>query len=616
MAAPEHLRTLPETNAATMANKSLSFYRDIPLVVGSLESRMLSLEPGTTSDPISATIHKIDLSHLTKPYTTLSYTWGDSRFTKAVTVNGETFQATLNLYDALYYVRSPDKHITIWVDAICINQWDLEEKSSQVAFMADLYRRCEKVYIWLGRPSDPDSLRCNPFALFEHFRDDKHYHDLPGFKRIESTGHWTYNIEDSDFRALWDGFKLVEESPWWTRAWTVQETILPPDAVVMYGDYTIHWTEIAESRFKRNAHLYNYSDECCGFSHEAIPGKVVQGWDIILGDVMDLETIRLRNGYFQTFQEVERAFAGRRCQDPRDKIWSLLSFSPSDSKKYLVDYTKPISEVFFDTFCNMLAERNGSLQCLIGYGFNSEGLGLPSWVRDFSEAISLQERHNFLQNRRVFVVYPRYNASSGRDGIARVVETRRELHLQGIPVDKVNAVGKECGSFWKDNLKALLDNWYRMCLMNGFTITKNKVDETFSRILCGEVIDDPDDGSDGLWRLVRDRDPDLPTDFEWSSFMEDGDGWALPRKYRGGVETAIDGRVLYTTEAGRIGLSCPSIQLGDEVWVIEGSKVPSMLRPETGGTTGRQLIGETYLYGVMHGECATEGIVGMNIVLV
>jgi hypothetical protein len=481
--------------------------------------------------------------------------------------------------------------------------------------MAELYKRCEKVYFWLGRPNHPNELKCSPFALFEHFRDDKHYQDLPGYHRDELTGVWTCDTKDAGFRALWDSFSFVAESPWWTRAWTVQEIILPPDAIVMCGDFSTHWTDIALSRVKRNAHLYKYSDECCGFSHQAVPSKEIQPFDAIMGDVEDLETIRVRNGYFKTFQEIERGFASRKCEDPRDKLWSLLSFSPSDRSNYPVDYTKPVSEVFFNASQNMLAESNGSLKCLLGHGFNSEKPDLPSWGRDFSDAPPSRDQ-NFLQNRRVFVIYPLFDACGGRDGIAQLVEASGELHLRGVRVDQMSAVGKGCDDFWTNDLKALMDDWYRLCLREDLPITKDTLDDKFSRVLCGEVVDDSGDDASGLWRLVRNRDPDLPWNSQWSSFMNEGDGWALPRKYRGAVNTAIAGRALYTTKAGRTGLSYPSIQPGDEIWAIDGSRIPFVLRPNPGSISGRRLIGETYLHGVMHGEGIVEGVESMNVVLI
>ena len=597
-----------------MANRSLRFYRDVPLKPGSLESRVLRLSPGTEGDPISATVDKLDLANLAQPYSTLSYTWGDAEVTKPVTVNGEVFQATVNLYDALQHVRSVDTPILIWVDAICINQWDLAEKSSQVSFMAELYKQCDKVYVWLGRPAHPGELKCSPFALLEHFRDGKHCQDLPGYHREPQTGAWTCDTEDAGYRALWDSLAYVARSPWWSRAWTVQELILPPVAIVMYGKFSISWTDITVSRVTRNAHFYTYSDDCCGFSHEAIPRKDIQPFDVVLASVEELETTRLRNGHFKTFQEIERGFASRKCQDPRDKIWSLLSFSPSSASDYPVDYTTPVSQVFFNAFRTMLTESGGSLQCLLGHGFNTKELDLPSWARNFTD-VPASRSLNYLQNRRVWAVYPLFNACGGRDASAVLVGAG-ELHLQGVRLDQVSAVGKACEDFWIDDLKSLMDDWYELCRREGISFTRDVLDDKIARVLCNDVVDDPADHTIGLWRFVRNGYADLPSDSQWSSFLDTGDPWALPRKFRGSVDTAVAGRVLYSTKERRIGLANPSIQPGDEIWAIDGSRIPFVLRPSPGGSSNLRLICETYLHGVMHGEEIVESVGSAKVILV
>lgn len=111
---------LPQIGETTIANELLQFYGDIPLLPGSIESRVLRLLPGGRDDPISALVEKLDVADPAQLYNTLSYTWGDANVTKPITVNDEVFQATINLYDALQHIRLADKPVSIWVDAICI----------------------------------------------------------------------------------------------------------------------------------------------------------------------------------------------------------------------------------------------------------------------------------------------------------------------------------------------------------------------------------------------------------------------------------------------------------------------------------------------------------------
>jgi hypothetical protein len=64
--------------------------------------------------------------------------------------SGAPLRVTKNCYDALKQLRYESCPRTLWVDTICINQSDNDEKSHQVAMMLDIYRNADRVYIWLG----------------------------------------------------------------------------------------------------------------------------------------------------------------------------------------------------------------------------------------------------------------------------------------------------------------------------------------------------------------------------------------------------------------------------------------------------------------------------------
>ena len=64
-----------------------------------------------------------------RPYAALSYCWGDASVTRPIKLNGDTFYVTTNLWNCLSVLRTEDFADYYWVDAICINQQDNEEKS-------------------------------------------------------------------------------------------------------------------------------------------------------------------------------------------------------------------------------------------------------------------------------------------------------------------------------------------------------------------------------------------------------------------------------------------------------------------------------------------------------
>ena len=111
--------------------------------LGDLEIRLVKLRKATAElDHI-----QLDLEHVQVPdapsYVALSHTWGDPNDKIPVYINDLVFPITTNLSKALLQIRniSPDiqknlgqvptaeAELFLWIDAICINQEDLEEKS-------------------------------------------------------------------------------------------------------------------------------------------------------------------------------------------------------------------------------------------------------------------------------------------------------------------------------------------------------------------------------------------------------------------------------------------------------------------------------------------------------
>lgn len=94
-------------------------------------------------------------------YTALSYVWGPPTTMSGsgddtLVVNGEATPARTNLLSALRAFRKRKDTTYLWVDAVCINQDDLEEKMTQIQLMGDIYSLAERTVIWLG-PSEDDS---------------------------------------------------------------------------------------------------------------------------------------------------------------------------------------------------------------------------------------------------------------------------------------------------------------------------------------------------------------------------------------------------------------------------------------------------------------------------
>ena len=88
-------------------------------------------------------------------YSALSYVWGNTGGNDHchVVCNGHLLSTTPNLDCALRYLRLPNSSAMLWIDQICINQSDLEEKSRQVTLMQYVYRNARNTIAWIGEES-------------------------------------------------------------------------------------------------------------------------------------------------------------------------------------------------------------------------------------------------------------------------------------------------------------------------------------------------------------------------------------------------------------------------------------------------------------------------------
>jgi hypothetical protein len=137
--------------------------------------------------------------------------------------------------------------------------------------MGRIYRQCSRVRIWLGC----EATECNlyhqnrtgtqigsdfrdPFELIRRFASGGHIHDWPDFVRSET--EWTYTFQHSTaFEDVWERHMRIMDSTWWTRVWTVQETLLPNAGLVMYDTWSIPLQSITACGQWPDTHFR----ECC-----------------------------------------------------------------------------------------------------------------------------------------------------------------------------------------------------------------------------------------------------------------------------------------------------------------------------------------------------------------
>jgi hypothetical protein len=186
--------------------------------------RVLYLAPGHFSDPIRCGL--ITLSLANKPrYEALSYAWGTVDAFNLIAVDHCPVRIRANLESALRHLRYEQRDRILWVDAVCINQADDEERAHQLAQMATVYAHAASTVIYLG-DLDPDADRA--FDALEMFAQDHHLSQIPVWKADDAS------------RLEWARVIIIERVllfPWWGRVWVIQEVAVSRELQVsLYYD--------------------------------------------------------------------------------------------------------------------------------------------------------------------------------------------------------------------------------------------------------------------------------------------------------------------------------------------------------------------------------------------
>ncbi|EMD85373.1 hypothetical protein COCC4DRAFT_75979 [Bipolaris maydis ATCC 48331] len=232
-----------------MANTSL--YQ--PLDPTREEFRLLRIHPTNIPQSIIS-CQLFTVSLVEEPsYKALSYEWGQRDITKPIIVNGIRVQVTHNLEAALQRIRQSESEVILWVDAVCINQQDLDERSTQVAMMSRLYSKTTLTYAWLGEDDDGSAERT--FSLIRGFVGDftERVEDIDQFTIKFGKGQCDqmfFCLQDYVAQNLRDGksalvmsdildMNLVFSRSYWYRTWVHQELVLPPKVSMLSGSVSI-----------------------------------------------------------------------------------------------------------------------------------------------------------------------------------------------------------------------------------------------------------------------------------------------------------------------------------------------------------------------------------------
>ncbi|KAI1472364.1 HET-domain-containing protein [Daldinia caldariorum] len=583
---------------------------DIPLDKETRQVRILLLHRGRFDDPIRGSL---SVEPVQARFEALSYVWGDMEDTLPIEIMDREVKVTKNLETALRYLRNYDKTRRLWVDAVCINQSNNLERIHQVGMMDVIYSRAECVIAWLGL----ELSQLPAIELLRHFGSDPDLHWDPA-KRASSGN----NFEPPAFEL----FKWLQ-NPWYQRIWTLQEAVLAKSLIYMTGPILFQDKEF-EGIIQSLAHHGN----CCNSisilvsSRHADSGVPYAAFQRVLNLLFELQNQNGRLG----FVEIASRFRNCEATDPRDKVFGILGLV-DDILRDIIDYKKSTTDI-----CSLATleciRRTGNLDILSHVLPKQQSVSedkagqikydLPSWVPDWNEPRASEAwRLEGLSERQVLTKL--FSACHSNSQAYPECPSQGSLRLHGLFCDQVagygivmkltsnNLEGSEVCQSWRELLK--IDQEPEQPYVSGSTIF-----DAYWRTLCMDFcyfpknrLEQPKRAAKNL-RLLHDR-------WWWdvlsnTKYRHMATGREMGANYKRRlrvfpllISNRLSDRKLFISRKGYIGLAPEDALEGDEIWILNGGRVPLILRPigsqsEKVSGANYTLVGDSYVHGIMDGE--------------
>ncbi|ETS85132.1 hypothetical protein PFICI_03157 [Pestalotiopsis fici W106-1] len=524
-------------------------------------------------------------------YLAISYAWGDADERTTIIVDGHKFDINTSLYDVLSMLQSESdgEIVTLWADAICINQSNIAERSSQVAIMADIYRQAKYTAAWLGPATQSDYMA---IELVQHLVKVKN--SEPDFKESMRSPSW-----HEHFVALASLFN----KEYWRRMWILQEVHSGQFVRIYYGTRWLPWENYRDvSRAFRRHDL----DVRGTFMREGLEGTGEYiSWVLCYNgpNTLDLEEEEELLGFLAWCQP-------KRCADPKDKLYALLGVLPEAIRRHFKpDYTISVKKLYMDIFEYILrSTRRLDVLCyatIIGMTTENPHF-LPSWIPDWSRELQVDVVMDICDCAASSEPAD-FTISSGASNTSL---RGWQMKVKAVFLGRIAQVGLHVPDFHTgDDISMAFLSWRALVKQLGRsderevlcrTITMGTVDDLTSQELtdiCFHVF---------VQRLQFTL-PSITLDDELKAYSQTRLGAseeelsAFWSKY---IERTCEMRRLFVSEEGQVGLGPPNIGYGDLICVPLGCRAPIILRPYSDGSY--KFVSDAYVDGYMYGKADAE----------
>ncbi|TKA83860.1 hypothetical protein B0A55_00165 [Friedmanniomyces simplex] len=399
------------------------------------EFRLLELQPAVNRvDPLRCTIRHavVDAS----AYCALSYVWGDQEANKSemeITYKRpkrRLFESKKhyregsvvcrkeigsNLAMALRHVRQRHACVVIWVDALCINQADNDERSWQVTLMTKIYSNATVVHAWLGpQHNERTAVITTNSAAFEYI--DLIWalaEQIKGSQKLANENDWlqacftiaqtpaedlqqrsnrvhqvwaTFSAQllaavtsHAEARQIYIALDTLSQADYFSRMWILQETGRARGVTFHYGEHQASHRRLLLSLGLTRAFWGSLTKPQLRALSSDFDSRFLS---CVMARMTCSKALRLHE--VLKFAYLERSTHS--ATNPRDLVYALLGLA-SNQRDIKVNYNLTVDEVYISAARFLL--EGGFTELLITFRPYKRSKGLlsedfPSWAYDWS----------------------------------------------------------------------------------------------------------------------------------------------------------------------------------------------------------------------------------------
>ncbi|KAF7503347.1 hypothetical protein GJ744_003953 [Endocarpon pusillum] len=337
-----------------------------------IETRLLFLEPGSPNDPLQGSIyHSVHLHG--QSYEAVSYTWGNPNAlaSSPLLLNDRTLSITCNVETMLRELRHPHQRCVFWIDAVCIDQDDLNERALHVRIMRKIYTRATRVIVWIGESDSESREALQGLAVLSNhgsFDSDGVEASLNSHSSLEDMIQYagTHSNVLNQIIALLDRH-------WFHRLWIVQEVVVSKEVAIKCGAEWLDWKSFSNAL------------AVLVLLHSS-PKSRFRG-DLPLLRALKIDRHRRLENQHRSINGLVHDYRDNMATDPRDKIYALYGLANDSPHFPEPNYLDSITNIYVQ-FAMTVMQRHNSLFLLhaitsFELSGGSADLSLPSWVPDW-----------------------------------------------------------------------------------------------------------------------------------------------------------------------------------------------------------------------------------------